>query len=180
MTERSQWDKDVASVIARDDVKLLRKICPKSGEKCDCPKGQCNAVIIDSLSAFSAQTNNMIVEPKLSHEQSHEHDAEQLAFYQQGADALAAQADTLEAHSLKYQACAQVMQLSSGRFAIFGAYRAGGGSSIELLAIGEWAELEPHVRAYKELADTAWARGQERTLPAKTAADYDSLFGEES
>lgn len=161
----------------------LRKICPNSGERCDCPKGQCNAVIIDSLSGLVDYHNGeheVIFEPKLSHEQSHEHDAEQLALYQQSADICAAQADALEAHSLKYQACAQIMQLSSGRFALFGAYRAGGGSGIALIAIGEWGELEQHVREYKQLADAAHARGQRRTLPAKTAADYNSLFGEES
>jgi hypothetical protein len=142
----------------------------------------------------------VIFEPKLYYEQSHEHDAKQLEVYQQAAEQLcedegcpqfgtphvclspseSAQADSLEAHSLKYQACAQIMQLSSGKFALFGAYRAGGGSGVELLAIGEWADLESYVREYKALADAAHARGQERMLPAKTAVDYDSLFGEEN
>lgn len=139
----------------------LRKICPKSGEKCDCPKGVC-------IKAIEELGSHMILSPtgRLPAPLPDEREA--------------AQADSLEAHSLKYQACAQIMQLSSGRFALFGAYRAGGGSGIELIAIGEWAELEQHVREYKQLADSAWARGQERTLPAKTAADYDSLFGEEN
>jgi hypothetical protein len=92
----------------------------------------------------------------------------------------AAQADSLEAHSIKYQACAQITQLSSGRFALFGAYRAGGGSGIELLAIGEWVELEQHVRTYRELAAAAYARGQKRVLPTKTTTDYDTIFGEEN
>jgi hypothetical protein len=145
-----------------------RKICPRSGEKCDCPKGQCFAAI-DSL------LSTMVDEAAMLQEHADEAREEYIA-----AENDAAQADSLEAHSLKYQACAQIMQLSSGKFALFGAYRAGGGSGIALIVIGEWADLEEHVRNYKELADAAWARGQERTLPAKTAADYENLFGEES
>lgn len=135
----------------------------------------------------------VMFEPKLESEISHEHDAEQIAAYQQAADAVWGttwgeqvnvqstnqQADSLEAHSLKYQACAQIMQLSSGNFALFGAYRAGGGSGIELIAIGTWEELESHVRDYKALADGAHEKNQQRTLPAKIAADYDNLFGDD-
>lgn len=140
----------------------LRKICPRSGERCDCPKGRC----------FAAEITQEYVDERM-----YADDVQEERIINENEEA---QADTLEAHSLKYQACAQIMQLSSGRFALFGAYKAGGGSGIELVVIGEWAELEPHVRAYKELADAAYARGQERTLPAKTAADYDSLFPEET
>lgn len=146
---------------------LGQKICPKSGERCDCPKGICNA-------AVEALVIGLATNPQGDYWNGvPEFDYASATLEEQG------QADSLEAHSLKYQACAQIMQLSSGKFALFGAYRQGGGSGIELVAIGEWAELEPHVRAYKELADAAWAQGQERTLPAKTAADYNSLFGEE-
>lgn len=157
----------------------LRKICPKSGEKCDCPKGRCFAAIDDYLSNM-----NVVTETPLPY--NGEKFCEDEGCPQFGTPHVcltvneSVQADSLEAHSLKYQACAQVMQLSSGKFALFGAYRVGGGSGIELIAIGEWEELEEHVCAYKELADAAYRRGQERTLPAKTAADYDSLFGEEN
>ncbi len=147
----------------------LRKICPNSGEKCDCPKGQCNG---------------MVVEYKRYSETSHEHDAQQLAVYQHAADQLQMGPDEQEARSLKYSACAQVLLLSSGKFALFGPYSMQDG--IPLLAIDTWAGLEPHVRAYRQVAEDAYqqeklAEEQRRKgSAAKAAADYDNLFGEES
>lgn len=176
----------------------MRKICPKSGEKCDCPKGICNQALEAIATSLMVSTDTTASAffcygttkpsncdcPEICAENGCQIlravGATDIEIAAASISAESQQADALEAHSLKYQACAQIMQLSSSRFALFGAYRAGGGSGIALLAIGDWGELEPHVRAYKKLADAAYARSQERTLPTKTAADYDSLFGEES
>ena len=206
----------------------LRKICPNNGKSCDCPKGICNRVITDL---------------KLFHEISHEHDAQQIAVYQQTAALINADKDfqqraeaTLlecptckskgfepsklpncctfcdgtfsgnpptekeiydaqtpdeqssidrqEAGSLKYALCAQILLLSSGKFALFGAYSMQDG--IPLLAIDTWENLEPLVRAYRKTAEDGYAREkldeeQRRASDtAKAAADYDSLFGEET
>ena len=93
-----------------------------------------------------------------------------------------AQADSLEAHSLKYHHCAQIFQLSSGRFALFGSYQVASG--IDLLAIGTWAELEQHVRDYRLLADQIVAEPLRRSVQPKAgsqaATDYAELFGEQS
>jgi hypothetical protein len=88
-----------------------------------------------------------------------------------------AQADSLEAHSLKYHHCAQIFQLSSGRYALFGSYQVASG--IDLLAIGTWAELEDHVKAYRLLADQQAADPRRISMRPKGAAaalDYSSLF----
>lgn len=212
----------------------LRKICPKSGEKCDCPKGICQQAIMAAANVF---------ELKLFHEQSHEHDARQLAVYQQAAEidlsckgcqsygfaksklgpdrcefcdgtfsgnpptaeeieaaleyasmktfseeadaerrvneSEAAQADHQEAGSLKYALCAQVLLLSSGKFALYGAYAIGEG--IPLIAIDTWENLESHVRAYRKTAEESYEgemRDKEQHV-AKVTVNYDSLFGED-
>lgn len=90
-----------------------------------------------------------------------------------------AQADSLEAHSLKYHHCAQVFQLSSGNFALFGSFAPGEG--IPLIAIGSWQELEPHVREYKRIADehAERPRPMKVDVKAKPSTAYDDLFGEE-
>lgn len=158
---------------------LVHKICPNSGKSYDCPKGICN-------------------------ELSHEHGAEQLAFYQQAAEQLCedegcpqfgtphicvtldeqSRIDHQEAGSLKYALCAQILFLSSGKFALFGPYSMDNG--IPLLAIDTWENLEPLVRAYRKTAEDGYVREtqneeQRRTgIAAKAAADYDSLFGEET
>lgn len=75
-----------------------------------------------------------------------------------------AQADSLEAHSLKYHHCAQIFALASGKYALFGSYQIASG--IDLLAIGTWNELRAHVDAYRVLAD-------------QIAADYADLFGDQ-
>lgn len=96
-------------------------------------------------------------------------------------DAVAqAQADTLEAHALKYHHCAQIFALSSGRYALFGSYQVASG--IDLLAIGTWAELEEHVKAYRFLADQRAAeprRISQKPRTAAAAADYADLFGDD-
>ena len=92
------------------------------------------------------------------------------------------QADSLEAHSLKYHHCAQVFQLSSGKFALFGSYQVASG--IDLLAIGTWAELEPFVRNYRLLADQIAAEPLRRSVRpsagSQAATDYAELFGDQS
>lgn len=91
-----------------------------------------------------------------------------------------AQADTLEAHSLKYHHCAQIFALSSGRYALFGSYQVASG--IDLLAIGTWAELEKHVKAYRALADERAAEPRRISQKPRTqaaAADYADLFGDD-
>ena len=92
----------------------------------------------------------------------------------------ATQADSLEAHSLKYHHCAQIFQLSSGRYALFGSYQIASG--IDLLAIGTWAELEEHVRAYRVLADRVAEEPRRFSMRPKVgsqaAMDYSDLFGE--
>lgn len=239
----------------------MKKICPKSGESCNCPKGRC------------LQTNAYTSEMKLANESSHEHDAEQLAVYQQAAVIFTcpscqskgfeksklpdrcefcdgtfsgnlptaeeieeanvvldipaincpirqeqecynpdctslqvcretkegltaffaqkdreeneqAQADRQEAGSLKYALCAQILQLSSGKFALFGAYSMQDG--IPLLAIDTWENLEPVVRAYRKTAEDGYQKeklDEERRRGARegkaTAADYDALFGDQ-
>lgn len=103
-----------------------------------------------------------------------------LEIYSHEAKILAAQVDALEAHSLKYHHCAQVFQLSSGRYALFGSYQVASG--IELLAIGTWAELEEHVKAYRVLADERAAeprRISQKPRTAAAAADYADLFGDD-
>lgn len=93
-----------------------------------------------------------------------------------------AQADALEAHSFKYHHCAQVFQLSSGRFALFGSYNQTT-SGIGLLAIGTWAELEEHVKAYRVLADQIASAprkvSQRPKADSAAAADYADLFGDQ-
>lgn len=205
----------------------LRKICPKSGESCDCPKGVCNKYTTDW---------------KLFHEISHKHDAEQIAAYQQIAKQVCddeglrqkaeaalfecptrqskgfeqsqlpnrctfcdgtfsgnpptrkevydaqtseeqSRIDRQEAGSLKYALCAQILLLSSGKFALFGAYSMDEG--IPLIAIDTWENLEPLVRAYRKTAEDGYAEEKQeeeqrcKGSSAKTAADYDSLFGPE-
>lgn len=192
----------------------LHKICPNSGEKCDCPKGVCNAAVEKLVKGLAASpqgdywngvdetpVNKIITEPKLYHEQFHEHDARQFAVYQQAAEQLCedegcphfgiphvcldeqSRIDRQEAGSLKYALCAQVLMLSSGKFALFGAYSMDEG--IPLLIIDTWENLEPHVRAYRKTAEDGYAlekqnEEQRRGLGAeKAAANYDELFGEE-
>lgn len=87
-------------------------------------------------------------------------------------------ADVQEAHSLKYHHCAQVFQLSSGKFALCGHFTNSDG--MPLLAIGTWAELEEQVKGYRQLADSQ-APTQHRAKPAKPTLDiaaYDNLFGD--
>lgn len=159
----------------------LRKICPNSGKSCDCPKGQC----LWQTRWLNIGDSKETWEPKLHHEQAHEHDAEQLAVYQQAADQLCEQAriDRQEAGSLKYALCAQILLLSSGKFALFGPYSMQDG--IPLLAIDTWAALESHVRAYRKTAEEGYQQeklDEERrrnTRVTKAAVDYDSLFSEE-
>jgi len=96
-----------------------------------------------------------------------------------------AQADSLEAHSLKYHHCAQIFLLESGRFALFGAYSLSEPIGIPLITIGTWSELEPHVRAYRLLADERAARPRERRAsinrqPSADAINYNDLFGDQS
>lgn len=86
-----------------------------------------------------------------------------------------AQAEILEAHSLKYHHCAQIFQLSSGRYALFGHFSNDHG--IPLLAIGTWSEIEPHVQGYRVLADQATSQPR-KTAPKAEALEYDDLFGE--
>lgn len=224
----------------------MRKICPKSGEKCDCPKGQCLLAVNELLTSMNSCDQEMLTTPKLYHEQRHEHDAEQLAFYQKAAEHLCedegcpqfgmphvcitrfecptceskgfepsklpnrctfcdgtfsgnpptaeeiyeaqtpevqSHIDRQEAGSLKYALCAQILLLSSGKFALFGAYSMQEG--LPLLVIDTWAALEPHVRAYRKAAEEGYARekqGEEQrrnTRAVWATADYDSLFGEE-
>jgi len=94
--------------------------------------------------------------------------------------ATAEQADSLEAHSLKYHHCAQIFQLSSGRYALFGSYQTASG--IDLLAIGTWAELEEHVKTYRVLADRVASEPRRLSMRPKAgsqaAMDYSDLFGE--
>lgn len=94
------------------------------------------------------------------------------------ADATAAaQADALEAHSLKYHHCAQIFQLSSGRYALFGHFTNGEG--IPLVAIGTWEELRPHVDNYRQLADAHASRPRAIfQKPKPGAVGYDDLFTE--
>lgn len=90
------------------------------------------------------------------------------------------QADTLEAHSLKYHHCAQIFQLSSGKYALFGSYQVASG--IDLLAIGTWDELRAHVDVYRVLADQIAAEPRKLSVRPKlgsiAATDYSDLFGE--
>lgn len=91
-----------------------------------------------------------------------------------------AQADSLEAHSLKYHHCCQLFLLSSGRYALFGSYQVASG--IDLIAIGTWDEIRPHVDAYRALADQRAAEPRKVSMKpqtAKAALDYSSLFGDE-
>ena len=90
-----------------------------------------------------------------------------------------AQADSLEAHSLKYHHCAQIFQLSSGRYALFGSFAPGEG--IPLIAIGSWQELEPHVREYKRIADAHAERPRPMKVDVKAqpSTAYDDLFGDQ-
>lgn len=92
-----------------------------------------------------------------------------------------AQADSLEAHSLKYHHCAQIFALSSGRYALFGSYQIASG--IDLLTIGTWQELEEHVKAYRLLADQIAAEPRRVSMRPKAgsaaAADYADLFGDD-
>lgn len=160
----------------------MKKICPKSGESCDCPKGRC------------LQTNAYTSEMKLANEISHEPTAEQLCddegCPQFGTPHVCirldeqSRIDRQEAGSLKYALCAQILQLSSGKFALFGAYSMQDG--IPLLAIDTWENLEPVVRAYRKTAEDGYQQeklDEERRRGARegkaTAADYDALFGDQ-
>lgn len=88
-----------------------------------------------------------------------------------------AQADSLEAHALKYHHCAQIFRLSSGKYALFGSYQVASG--IDLIAIGTWEELRPHVDNYRELADAHASRPRAISKkPKENALGYDDLFGD--
>lgn len=191
----------------------MRKICPSSGEKCDCPKGICNAAIEKLVVglATSAQGDywNGVNETPANATQRFECPSCKAKGFEpsllpnrctfcdgtfSGNPPTAEEVydartpdeqdriDKQEAGSLKYALCAQILLLSSGKFALFGAYSAADG--IPLLAIDTWENLEPHVRAYRKTAEEGYAREklneeQRRNLhAAKAAADYDSLFGE--
>lgn len=115
--------------------------------------------------------------PDASGMATYAHEAEE---ERRGQEILAAQADALEAHSLKYHHCAQIFALSSGKYALFGSYQVASG--IDLLAIGTWQELEEHVKAYRTLADERAAeprRISQKPRSAAAAADYADLFGED-
>lgn len=134
----------------------LSKICPLTGENCNCLKGQCAEA--DSIAA-------------------HTQEAE---FERDNAEQQYANADDQEARSLKYADAPKIQQLSSGKFALFGRWSKDNGTP--LIAIASWSELETLVIEYCKAADTKWGNEQEwlaTKTASKPAIDYDNLFGDE-
>lgn len=169
---------------------VLRKICPNSGEKCDCPKGICNTAVANLVERLAASPQgdywNGVNETPVSPPAL----CEDEGCPQLGTPHVCIlpneqeRIDRQEAGSLKYAMCAQVLLLSSGKFALFGPYSMQDG--IPLLAIDTWAGLEPHVRAYRKTAEDGYQQEKlveeqrRNSRMTKAAADYDSLFEEES
>lgn len=145
----------------------MHKICPTSGESCDCPEGMCTTML------------EKMVEDLCQDEGCPQFGTPHVCITPEERERI----DRQEAGSLKYALCAQILLLSSGRFALFGAYSMDAG--IPLIAIDTWENLEPHVRAYRQTAEEGYEkakqteeqRGKERA--SKTATYYDSLFGED-
>lgn len=156
----------------------LRKICPNSGEKCDCPKGVCNkSTYLLAGDALTDALDDVYFETDALQAHANEAKDENVASENEQS-----RIDQQEASSLKYALCAQILSLSSGKFALFGPYSMQDG--IPLLTIDTWENLEPHVRAYRKAAEEGHEREKlaeeqrRKITDIKAAADYDSLFGD--
>lgn len=199
----------------------LRKICPKSGERCDCPKGKCEQQVRWLNIADSKETwQEPIVIPDRPMDgtellplakaifecpecKSKGFEPSELPkrctfcdgtysgnlptreeIYDAQTPEEQSRMDRQEAGSLKYAYCTQILLLSSGKFALFGRYKMGENAGIPLIAIDTWANLEAHAHAYRKTAEEGYQQEkmneEQRRSATAAAADYESLFGEES
>lgn len=152
--------------------------CPITHHQCSTPECLQGGCTLQRGVAYSQIEQSISpLPPDASDMATYGHEADE---ERRGQEILAAQADALEAHALKYHHCAQIFALSSGKYALFGSYQVASG--IELIAIGSWQELEEHVKAYRLLADQRAAeprRISQKPRTAAAAADYADLFGDD-
>lgn len=185
----------------------MRKICPSSGEKCDCPKGRC-LIAVDELLASMNSSDTDVLHGVASEEtrwqcpscQSKGFTKSQLPdrcefcdgtfsgnpptereiYYAQNADEQE-RMDAQEAGSIKYALTAKITVLTSGKFALFGPYSMSEGG-IPLIKIAEWDDMRAYVENYRKQAEIGYNAEKEqeeaRRKPAAESINYDDLFGE--